>query len=61
MKDGTISIGIINQTLHMYTKTFIKPYKAPDTVWSASEEESILCQSNTLPDLTEGEDSFEWI
>ncbi|MBP5558390.1 MAG: hypothetical protein J6X71_01345 [Bacteroidales bacterium] len=45
----------------MYTKTFIKPYKAPDTVWSASEEESFLCQSNTLPDLTEGEDSFEWI
>ena len=45
----------------MNTKTIIKPYKAPDSFWSASEEETILCQSNTLPDLTEGEDNFEWI
>lgn len=45
----------------MYTKAFTQPYKAPDTVWSAAEEETILCQSNTLPDLTEGESDFEWI
>lgn len=61
MRDGTISIGIINLILHMNTKTIIKPYKAPDSFWSASEEETLLCQSNTLPDLTEGEDNFEWI
>ncbi|MBO6169233.1 MAG: hypothetical protein J6O51_04595 [Bacteroidales bacterium] len=45
----------------MNTKTFTTPYKAPDTTWSAAEEETLLCQSNTLPDLTEGENDFDWI
>ncbi len=45
----------------MKTKTIAHFYVTPDTVWSIGEEETLLCQSNTLPDLTEGEDNFDWI
>lgn len=36
-------------------------YKSPDTFWSTAEEENILCQSSTIPDLTEGESDFTWV
>lgn len=35
-------------------------YISPDTVWYAAEEDGLLCQSSTLPDLDEGRHDFNW-
>lgn len=45
----------------MRNKLFNLPYQAPDSEWSVMVEETIVCQSSTIPDLEEGDADFEWI
>lgn len=44
----------------MKTNILNLPYTSPDTVWCALREDSLLCQSSTLPDLDEGRHDFNW-
>ncbi|MBO6169232.1 MAG: hypothetical protein J6O51_04590 [Bacteroidales bacterium] len=44
----------------MKKKTLKQLYATPDTVLYAAQENGILCQSSTLPDMNEGEHDFNW-